>query len=265
MAEQISLLGRRTYKINDCITIVIPTVRMARGENIEEESAFWNEISLFTTSPDDMVVELTQMGIDFVKMSDYELFIFLFGIHKQDGGNSKFRNLLFKDLDFWGLDLGYKQDSKSNSDADGENQELVLLDGEQRVIIDESVYKKVSEILCLVTGHVKPPRKKFGTESAKKRWIETEQKKKKFAKMKAERKAKQGNVSGSGLDGIILRLVCNANFPYNFETVNDITLFDLIYSLKQIEKDISVSDLMQSRLVGADLRGKGELLSRFVL
>ena len=77
MIEKISLLGRRTYKVNDKVTINIPTVRLARGENIKDENDFWSEISLFTVSPEDMVVELTDFGIDFTKIDEYELFVLI--------------------------------------------------------------------------------------------------------------------------------------------------------------------------------------------
>ena len=44
------------HPVYDNVTINIPTVRLVRGENIKEENEFWNEVSLFTVSPEDMVV-----------------------------------------------------------------------------------------------------------------------------------------------------------------------------------------------------------------
>ena len=105
---------------------------------------------------------------------------------------------------------------------------------------------------------------KFGNNFARQRWLKKVKRKKEIETEK--RKNSDGKSFGGVLDGIILRLVCNANFPYNFETINDVTLYDLIYSLKQIEKDISVSDLMQGRLVGDDLKKYSDKqLSRYVL
>lgn len=254
MTEKISLLGRKTYKVSDKVTINIPTVRLARGENIEEENEFWSEVSLFTISPDDMVVELTDCGIDFSTIDEYELFMLMYSLQKKDKIEKNSKDLLFVEFNLWELDLvknGY---------------EFVLADNNGDVVIDKSAYYELSDLLAFITGHEKPKRKKFGTKQAKKRWIDKERRKKEIAKEKLKRSKQSDRASGSMLDGIILRLVCNANFPYNFETINDVTLFDLIYSLKQIEKDISVSDLMQSRLVGVDLsKFTDKQLSRYVL
>lgn len=254
MTEKISLLGRRTYKVSDRVTINIPTVRLARGENIEEENEFWSEVSLFTISPDDMVVELDDCGIDFSKIDEYELFVLMFSLQKDDKIVKNTKDLLFVGFNLWELE------AVKNSDN------FVLVDNNGDVVIDKAVYCKLSGLLAFITGHEKKKRKKFGTQQAKKRWIEYKRRKKEIAKEKAKRDKGANRASGSMLDGIILRLVCNANFPYNFETVNDITLFDLIYSLKQIERDIGVTDLMQSRLVGVDLRKfSDKQLSRYVL
>lgn len=254
MIEKISLLGRKTYKISEFVTINIPTVRLARGDNISDENNFWGEVTLFTLSPDDMVVELTDFGIDFSKIDEYELFVLMYSLQKDDRLKSDKEDLLFVGFNLWKLDVV----------KNGEEFEFV--DENNNVIINKSVYRELSDLLSFITGHEKPKRKKFGTEQARKRWIEKERRKKQIAKEKAEKNKKANNTSGSMLDGIILRLVCNANFPYNFETVNDITLFDLIYSLKQIEKDAAVTDLIQSRLVGVDLRKfSDKQLSRYVL
>lgn len=242
-----SLLGRRTYKINDRIFVNIPTVRMVRGENEEEESDFWQEVGMFTTSSYDMVVELDDMGLDFTKTSDYMVFVIQFLALRDEKIKKGSSSLLFKGINFWKLQV------KS------ENDNIVFIDENNTVVIDETVYNAISDVLTCVTGHDKPKRIKYD-DFLKRRYIEDCRRSKKNA-----RKSNKKN-SGGVLDGIILRLVCNANFPYNFETVNDVTLYDLIYSLKQIEKDISVTDLMQSRLVGANLKKLApEQLSRFIL
>lgn len=244
-----SLLGRRTYKVSDKILVNIPTVGMVRGENEEDEANFWQEVGMFTASSYDMVVELDDMGLDFTKTSDYMVFVIQFLSYKSDKLNNNVSDLLFKDFNLWELDI------------DKINNEMVFVDKNSEVIIDENIYNRLSEILTYVTGHEKPKRIKYD-DYIKERYIEDCRASKKRQK---KRKPKNDR-SGSALDGIILRLVCNANFPYDFETVNKVTLFDLIYSLKQIEKDISVTGLMQNRLVGVNLKKlPPEQLSRFIL
>ncbi len=255
MTEKISLLGRKTYKISDKVTVNIPTVGMTRGQNVEEENDFWNEVSLFTVTPDNMLLDLDKLGIDFTKMSDYSLFVFLFSIQREEKISRFVNDLLFADFNLWELEL--KQFGES----------YVFVDGTGELVIDEEIYNKLSGLIAFITGHEKPKRLKFTGENTRRSWIRKEKRKREIAAEKEKRNKNKGkNVSGGALDGIILRLVCNANFPYDFETINNVTLFDLIYSLKQIEKDVSVTDLMQSRLVGVDLKKfTPEQLSRYVL
>ncbi len=245
--KTISLLGRRTYKISDKVSLNIPTVGMVRGGNEEDESDFWQEISMFTVSSYDMVVELDDIGLDFTKTSDYTVFIIQFMMLRDDKLKKGVHDLLFNGFDLWALQI---------SETDGK---AVFVDESGNVIIDENIYNSISDILTFVTGHEKPKRIKYD-DFLRRRYIDD------CRESRKNKRKSQKDSSGSALDGIILRLVCNANFPYNFETVNNVTLFDLLYSLKQIEKDAYVTDLMQGRLVGDDLRKySSEQLSRFVL
>lgn len=243
--EKLSLIGRKFYKYNENITITIPTLRQLRGENDSDESTFWSDVNLFTQTPNDMVSELDSMGIDFEQMSDYELFVFLFLMRKKMG--SVHKSILFQNFSFWDLELQDMNDS------------IILQDTNGNVIINETIYNDISQIISILTGHKKTVKEKFGNAYAKKKWIERDYRKKERLR---NNPPEQTNV----LDGIILRLVCNANFPYNFETIQDVTIYDIIYSLKQIDKDMQVTDLLQTRLVGNDLsKVPTEQLSRFIL
>lgn len=242
--EKLSLIGRKKFQYNNDIIINIPTVRQIQDEEYEGTS-FWKETNLFTQTPSDMISELDSVNIDFEEISDYELFIFLFLMNKKVGNPSKC--ILFDNFSFWNLEACEFNGSPCLSDENG------------KVIIDESVYNDISKIITMLTGYEKTKKKKFGNAYAKKKRIEQDYKQKEKIKNQSE---EHSNV----LDSIILRLVCNANFPYDFETIQDVTIYDLIKSLQQIDKDIEVSDLMQSRLVGNDLsKLPRQQLSRFIL
>lgn len=252
MTEKISLLGRKTYKLTDRVIVNIPTVRLVRGENAEDEENFWSEAGLFSISADDIALDLEKMGIDFTAVSDYSVFMMLYSARKSDMPKSGAVDLLFEGFNLWELELVQTENEYVFTDSDG------------NVVIDESIYNRLSDVITLITGHEKPKRMKFGNNFARQRWLKKIGRKREIEAEK--RKNLKEKSAGGVLDGIILRLVCNANFPYNFETINDVTLYDLIYSLKQIEKDISVSDLMQGRLVGDDLKKYSDKqLSRYVL
>lgn len=252
MSAKISLLGRRSYKISDKVIVNIPTVRLVRGENAEDEENFWSEAGLFSISADDIALDLEKMGIDFTAVSDYSVFVMLYSVRKSDMLKSGAVDLLFKTFNFWELELMQTENGYVFTDSGGD------------VVINEDIYNKLSDVITLITGHEKPKRMKFGNNYARQRWLKKVVRKREIEA--AKRKNSMEKSAGGVLDGIILRLVCNANFPYNFETINDVTLYDLIYSLKQIEKDISVSDLIQGRLVGDDLKKYSDKqLSRYVL
>lgn len=245
MTKKISLIGRKKYRYNDDIVINIPTLSQIRGDNDDNENMFWQEVNLFIKTPSDMVSELDSLGLDFEKISDYEMFIMLL-INFENSKDYKCQ--LFDGFNF--------KDLKADSDKQGH---FIFVDKNGKEVFNERVYNDVSDILATMIGTEKTPREKFGNEYAKKKWIERDYRKK--SKMK-----KNGEKNDSFLDSVILRLVCNSNFPYNYETIGDCTIYDTIQGLKQIEKDISVTDLMQSRLVGADLKQvPKEELSRFAI
>lgn len=246
--KKLGLIGRKKYQYNENITINIPTLKQIRGDSENDESSFWSEVNLFTQTPSDMISELDSMGLDFEELTDYDLFVMLFLMRKHsDMANSN--GMIFDKLNIWELEL---------VEIDTELKP-VFIKNDNTIVFTETIYDDVSSLISLITGHEKTKKKKFGNAFAKKKRIEQDYKAKEKLRNKVE---KQSNI----LDGIILRLVCNANFPYNFETIQDVTIYDLIHSLKQIEKDIQVTDLMQTRLVGNDLsKLPQEQLSRFIL
>lgn len=256
-----SLIGRKQYQINEDIVINIPTLRQIRADTGDTELHFWQEARMFMITPDSMCSELEDMGIDFEQLSNYDLFLFLFVLQKNDKQGQ--RSLLFNNINFWGLE--YKSVLADVNDiVDRADKYIpskyrnILVDKTGKEIFNEYTYTVVSEVICEILGQEMPKPKKFGNAFAKKKWVERDRKKKSHRKNTKEEM--------SVFDGIILRLVCNANFPYNFETIQDVTVYDIIQSLKQIEKDIQVNELMDSRLVGNDLtKLPKEQLSRFVL
>ena len=65
-----------------------------------------------------------------------------------------------------------------------------------------------------------------------------------------ERELRNGKKSSSALDGVILLLVNNHNFKYNFETVGQITIYDLYACLRQIYSDREIDGLMSGYWAG---------------
>ena len=245
----LQLIGRKEYQYNQNITINIPLLKQIRSKNPNEESDFWQEVNLFIITPSDMISELDSQGIDFQTISEYGLFVFMFTKYKE---MKPCKDILFHEFNLHELEV-----KKVGS---GEDTRVILVNKNGIEIINEPIYNDLCVLIANMTGQFRTPSKRFGNEYAKKMRIKQDYKNK-------EKLRKQNNTSKSDfLGSIILRLVCNANFPYDFNTIQDVTIHDLIYSLKQVDKDIKVTDLMQSRLVGNDLsKIPQEELSRFIV
>ena len=247
--KSISLIGRKTFRYNEKIEIIIPTVNQIRW--IDEvgriaENQFWQEVNLFTLTPTDYMSELDSIGIDFTQLSDYNFFILTYLNLKSYFSSLNRPSQIFKGFNFWALNLS-------------ENEHLTLNDGDD-VIINEAIYKDLSDLICYMTCRERTPPKKFGNDYAKKKRIEQDYKKKERLRQK------NGSNESNFFDKLILRLVCTADFPYNFATIGEISLFEFMYSLKQIDKNISVDNLISSGYYGNDLKKySADDLSRYVI
>lgn len=243
----VSLIGRSYYKYNDKITINIPTVNQMRGFGAKEDNRFWQDMNIFVDTPTDRISELDSMGIDFTTLSEYNYFIFMFLQFQPLKKQYKEKCSLFKGFNFWNLNVKEKDDN------------FILVNGRGTEYFNEKVYTEISELLCYMACREKTPPKIFGNDYAKKKRIEFDYKKKQRLKINNQ---EDSNI----FDRLILRLVCNANFPYDFRTIGEISLFELMYSIKQIDKDISVDDLMLSRYYCDAIKNRSaEDLSRYVI
>ena len=70
-------------------------------------------------------------------------------------------------------------------------------------------------------------------------------------KRELERLKRNGNKkSPSILDGVILYLVNNCNFKYDFKTINDLTIYDFWASYRQIAKVEEIDGIMSGYWAG---------------
>lgn len=233
MKNKFSLLGRKEYQLTDKLTIHIPLISEIRS-SFEAETEYYKLISLFVKTPCDAMVELDNIGLDYTKVKEYDLFIMLFSglLSSKQDIKSNIWKMVFPYIDF--NDLAIIQDIN--------NSELVVTNRKLEVIINERIYFDLSDLLrqiaCLEKNmeYYKVPE-----EETRKYIIERQRIKQKRS---IERELKYGKKSSSALDGVILLLVNNCNFKYNFETVGQITLYDLYACLRQIYSDREIDGLM---------------------
>jgi hypothetical protein len=132
------------YVINDKIKIAQPTI----GQIVDYgEAQYFSMIHTLSAIPSDMKSQLWDMGLDWCKMEDFELFIMLSQTMTQDR-----TEILFGDLDF----------SKMKPFRNNQNDEIVLAVRETGVIIDRLIYMRIVGYLRKLHNITPKPEKAKG-------------------------------------------------------------------------------------------------------
>lgn len=231
MKNKFSLLGRKEYKLTDKLTVHIPLISEIR-ESVEDEIAYYTLISNFIRTPCDLMVELDDAGIDYTKISEYDLFIMLFLslLENKQNINEKHWKMIFPYLALECLKIQYRDSS------------YIITNHENETIIDKDIYILLSDLLRqIVSAEKNMEYYKVPEEETRRYIIDRARLKQKRA---LERELRNGKKSSSALDGVILLLVNNCNFKYNFETVGQITIYDLYACLRQIYSDREIDGIM---------------------
>lgn len=210
------LLYARSYPVNDKISIRIPTV----GEILEDEARYNSILSCVISTPYDFMVYLDDMGIDFEKLTDYDLFLLLFpSLQATD------TSILFGDLDL----------SKFSPAINEENGQVVLLNAEDDIVIDRGVHDLICQAIRKI-NHLEKNNRRPGNSEAKKYMIER-------ARIKLQRAARRKKQS-SELEKLIVALVNTEEFKYGYEGVLDLTIYQFRASVDQIIRKIHFNNTM---------------------
>lgn len=216
-----SILYKRTVKINDKISIYIPTV----GEIIDNENDYYSVVTILTAMPIDLLVLLDQGGIDFTEINEYELFLLMF-----ESLRATDTSLVFGDLDFLKFKIAVNQ----------QNGNIVLHDWENNITIDRAIYNKIAGVLRKI-HHFEKNRRKPANEEAKKYMLER-------AKKKARRNARREQTSQ--LEPLITAMVNTKEFKYDYESVRGLSIYQFNESVRQIVKKVDYDNLMHGVYAG---------------
>lgn len=127
--DQLSLYIGEDYVINDNIKVLQPTIRdIARFG----EKEFFSVVYTLTAIPSDMKSQLWDMGLDWVEVDDYELFMMLAPTLSKDR-----TSLILGDLDLSRLRTFRMKD----------NDNIVLADPENGIIVDKLIYLRIVSYL----------------------------------------------------------------------------------------------------------------------
>lgn len=211
----INLLYKREYPITDKIRIRIPTV----GEVVEHEEEYYQLVSALTAVPFDMMVQLDDIGVDFTKIDEYELFLVLFnGIRNND------TSLVFGDMSIRNFE------TVVNTKTD----QVVLYDRENDIIIDQGIQNQIASTIRRI-NHLEKTIKKAGNDEARDYLIKRE-------RMKMKRR--KSRMQFSQLEQLIVAMVNTEQFKYGYEEARDLTIYQFQESVHQIISKVDYDNLM---------------------
>ena len=197
------------------LSVRIPTV----GEILEDEQHYYSLISSMTATPFQYMVQLDNMGIDFSTVTDYQLFMMLFpSLVRED------TRILFGDADLSDLRM-YRNN---------ENGAFLLHSEKSDVTIDELTYHWIAEQIRKINGLQKENRRP-GNQEAKEFRIALERKK---------QRRNANKPFEPYLEKLVVALVNRAEFKYNFEQVNHLTIYQFNQSFEQIRTSINFGNTM---------------------
>lgn len=214
MATQ-NLLYKHTFPVNDYIQVVVPSV----GQILECEDSYYHLVTAFTAMPIDLMVPLSDAGIDFTKINEYELFLLLFpGIQKDDV------SLILGNLDL----------SKFHTAINKQNGQIILEDSSSGIRIDRSVHNLIASALRKM-HHLERNRKKPANEETKKYMIER-------ARAKAQRRNRR--TVDSELESLIVSMVNTEQYKYDFEGTRELSIYQFNECVRQIIKKVDYDNRM---------------------
>lgn len=202
------------YVLNEHITIRQPTLR----EIIDYgERDYLSMVSLLTAYPSDMKSVLWDMGVDYTKVTDFEVFVAFYRFLTPDK-----TFILFGDLNLSAL--------TPDTNAVGE----MCLVGPDGTVIDWNIHRMIFEFLA--TSHMmQKQREKPGNERTKQVLIDWDREDREAAARKPYR---------SPFVSLISAMVNSAGFKYDHQTVQQLTIYQFYDAVQRIQLINSAQSLL---------------------
>lgn len=217
----LNLLYKKEYAINDFIKVRIPTV----GEILDCEDEYYGMVSMLTAMPIDMMVQLSEIGIDFTEINEWDLFLLFFNtLKKRD------TSLLFGDLDLSEFKIAFN----------GKNKTTFIANKKTGVKIDRAIHGQIASTLRKI-HHLEKNIRKPANGDAKDYMIRR-------AKEKMMRQKKR--MTDSQLEGLIVALVNTEQFHYGFEGTRELSIYQFNESVRQVIKKIDYDNKMRGIYAG---------------
>lgn len=218
---QPSLLKLSSIDILPNLSVRIPTV----GEILDDERHYYNLVSSLTATPFQYMVQLDDMGIDFTKINDYQLFTMLLPSFAHERMDILFGNTDLSDLSVL---------------RNPQNGTPILYSAKNNLIIDEFVYSKIVNCIRKI-NNLKREARTPGNREAKEFRINLERKK---------QKRNAANPYEPFLEKLIVALVNRPEFKYSYTQVEDLTIYQFNQSFEQIKTSITFDNTMTGIYAG---------------
>lgn len=216
------------------ITITQPTI----GDIISVgESSFYNTLYIFILNTTSYRLQLWDMGIDWNKISDYELFCMLI-----KNADQNVTQLFFGDINFDGFNLYSK---KKNKDSD--EQVTTLFNPEFGIEIDEETYTHIAQYLRTMFNIFPKVEKTKGKTT--KQWLIEEEREK-------LRISKKENGSKSMLLPLVSTYLNHPGTKYKKNELKEVGIYEFMDGIQRIQIYESTVSLMSGMYSGfVDTKG----------
>ena len=224
--DELKMYFGEDYWVTDKICIKQPTI----GDILEfGDTKFYSMLNLFCSNPTSLRLQLWRMGIDWNKISNFELFSQII-VHNF---TPKDTYLLFGNLNFsW---FEYVHDNKRDCNLliyipRNENGEMISVDYNDAIVIDEFIYTKIVKYLCLMFNlHFKVELAKNKATKEAMIWedemnLNTE-----------NEKRKKMECSKSFLLPLISAMVNHPGFKYKTNELKEIGIVQFMDSVKRLQ------------------------------
>lgn len=227
--DELKLYFGEPYVVHSPTTDIVihqPTI----GEIVQfGEDKVYGVVYLFVGNPTTYRLQLWDAGIDWNKISNYEMFSMLI-----QSADKERTSLLFGDLDFSKLKAYTKT-------VDGV-ESITLYDPEQNFEVDEDTYNKISEYLKYMFNIYPKVEKAKGKTT--KQWIIDEE------RMKLEQRSKEEKDTSSSLLPLISSCINHAGFKYKKNELREVGIVEFMDSVRRLQVYESTTALMRGAYGG---------------
>lgn len=238
--DELKMYFGEDYWVTDKICIKCPTI----GDIMEfGDSKFYGVVNMLCANPTSLRLQLWEMGIDWNKITDFQLFCILVNTFTKES-----TSLIFGDLNFkW-----FKLMHDTIKDCDelvylpfDDNGNMLPVSEENAIIIDEFVYTRMVKYLRAMFN-IHPKIEHAKNKATKEAMIWEDEENRKIQ----ESKNKKLDVQKSFLLPLVSAMVNHPGFKYKTSELKEINIVQFMDSVKRLQVYESVTALMKGMYSG---------------